>query len=225
MIETRQVFQSTFTPTQSQDLDEWQRQTSKSDENLLLPVSIYLESDKEHGELVENVMQVVRAYGFTNIVNASQAPGSFFFHMEVGFESKSPQQARQQKRKLTKALLEEEDSEDSTPEEHRAVKKLKQSLWARAKKKISAITIGSVLLLGGTLAADSAKDAVKDILKDAIKVEIKDSARKLDTFVAKELPPAEAQRFHSAIKNFIDESPDKTSSERSSKKPRQSGAP
>jgi hypothetical protein len=219
VIEARQTFQPTFTPTQSHDLSEWQRQSFKSDEDLLLPVSIYLESGEEHREIIENVMRVVHAYGFTNIVQASQAPGSFFFHMDVGFESKSHEQARQQKRKLTKALLEDDDSPNSTPEERRAVKKVKQSLWARLKKGISAITVGSVLLLAGNLAVDASKDAVKDLLKDTIKVEIKNSVRNVDTFVLKELPPAEAQRFHKVVQNFIDSSPDKTSPAPPTKKP------
>jgi hypothetical protein len=220
MIESRQVFQTTVTPYQSQELNEWQRQSFKSDDDLLLPVSVYLESGEGHAEIIENVMQAVRAYGFTNIVHSSQAPGSFFFRMEVGFESKNHHQARQQKRKLAKALVEDGDSPDSTPEERRAVKKVKQSLRARLKKKLSAITIGSVLLFAGGMVWDAGKDAVKDVLKDAIKVEATKSVRKVDIFIAKELPPAQAQRFHNAVKNFIDSSPDKESDEPPSKKPR-----
>lgn len=222
MIESRQVFQTTFTPHQSQELNEWQRRSFKSDDDLLLPVSVYLESGEGHAEIIENVIRAVRAFGFTNIVHSSQAPGSFFFRMEVGFESNNHNQARQQKRKLTKALLEDEDSPDSTAEELRAVKKLKQSLRARPKKKISAITIGKVLLLAGTLAAG--KDVVKDVLKDAVKVEINIpinvSVQKKDTFIVKELPHAEAHRLHKTIKNCIDESPDKKSDKPPSKKPR-----
>lgn len=228
MLESRQVFQTTSTPYQSQELNEWQRQSFRSDDDLLLPISVYLESGEGHAEIIADVMQAVRTYGFTNVVHASQAPGSFFFRMEVGFESKDHRQAQQQKRRLTKALLDGDNLPDSTPQERRAVKKVKQSLRARLKKlkkKISAITIGSVLLFAGHQALEAGQDAAKDVLKDVMKGEAKTLVQKVDTFIAKELPPAEAHRFHNAVKNFIDDSPDKAPAKPTSKKPRPKEAP
>lgn len=210
MIEARQSFQQMPISSPLQETKEWQHQIFKPDDDLVLPISIYLASSKGREEIIEGVVQAVSAYGFTKIVRTEQASGSFFFRMEVGYESKDRHLARSQKIRLNKALIEDDDSTDSTPEEHRAVKKVKQSLRARLKKGLSAITIGSVLLFAGKIAGNAAEGAVEDVLKDAIKPAITKSIQKMDTFVAKELPPAQAQRFHKAVKNLIDNSKDKT---------------
>lgn len=210
MVEGRQIFQQTSIANLSQETNEWQRLMFKSDDDLSLPISICLSSSDGRDAIVASVVQAAGAYGFTKIIGAAQAPGSFFFRMEIRFQSSDRRLARSQKRKLQEALLKEQAAQGTTSKERNAIKKVKKSLLERIKKGISAVTIGGVLLFAGNMAADAAKDAVKDVLKDAIKPAITKSLEKVDTFIAKELPPKEAHHFHQAVKNFIESSSEKS---------------
>src|SRR5258708_7839777 len=99
------MFREEVTSSQHEDVNEWQRQIFESDDDLLLPISVYLGSSQEQGAVIQNVVQMAYAYGFTNVVRAVEAPGSFYFQMEVEFGNRDKQQARQLKKKLSAALV------------------------------------------------------------------------------------------------------------------------
>lgn len=210
MIDARQIFEQPFTSAQWQGNDEWQRQTFKSDDDQSLLVSLYLDSNEGRAEVLRDVSDVLYAFGFTNFVRAEQAPGSWYVSIKVEFGKGGSEEAQHNKKQLKEALLSDKPRSSHTDAQRTSVRKLKKSLLARMKKGLAAITFGSVLLFGGHLVLDATKDAVKDVLKDAIKPEITMAIQKTDTFITKELPPAEATRFHNAVKHFIDTSPDKS---------------
>jgi hypothetical protein len=122
-------------PQQSRQ-KEWQRTRFASDDDLFLPVSIYLSSGEEPRAIVDSVVEVLRAYGFSRIPRAYQAPGSFFIYIRAGFESNNREAARQRQQELKADLLRKKAPK--TPRRQHAVSKLNQSLSARAKKKLAA---------------------------------------------------------------------------------------
>jgi hypothetical protein len=188
-------------PQQSRQ-KELQRTRFASDDDLFLPVSIYLSSSEERQEIVDSVVGVLRAYGFSRIPGVYQAPGSFFIYIRAGFESNNREAARQRQQELKADLLKKKAPK--TPRRQQAVSKLNQSLSERAKKKLGAIVIAGAVFLG---------TAVTDVIKDEIETLIKEQApkvvRKMDAVVGQELPPELAAKFHRAVSGYIEKSPAK----------------
>src|SRR5215471_15263881 len=100
MLQVRQMVREEVSSVQSGDSYQWQRQIFKSDDDLRLPISIYLGSSEGRSQIIQNVFQMAYAYGFTNVVRATAAPGSFYFHMEVEFGTRDKKQANEHKKKL-----------------------------------------------------------------------------------------------------------------------------
>jgi hypothetical protein len=182
------------------------RTTFASDDDFFLPVSIYLDSSEGVAEITTNVVEVLRAYGFTNIPGIYQAPGSFYVHIEARFGSKDRQAARQCKTELKTNLLSEKPPKDV--KRRRAVKKLKGSLLSRAEKKLGTAVLVGIVFLGGVLG-----DAFKDVLKDEVKTFAREHgpkvAQELDQWVAKELPSDVAAKIHALVREYIERAPNK----------------
>jgi hypothetical protein len=186
--------------------EKWLRTTFASDDDLFLPVSIYLDSREGSEEIIENVTEVLRAYGFSNIPRVNQAPGSFYIHIKAGFESKDREAARQSKKELKADLLSKKPPKNL--KRQRSVKKLNASLLRRAQKRLGTAVLAGVVFLGSTLGG-----VIKDVVKDEIKILARERgpkvAQKVDTVVAKELPPGVAAKFHRVVREYIERSPDK----------------
>jgi hypothetical protein len=183
------------------------RTTFASDDDLFLPISIYLDSREGSKEIIEDIIEVVRAYDFNNISPVYQAPGSFYIHFKAGFKSDNHEAARQSKRELNADLLDKKPPAER--KRRRTVKKLKGSFLRRARKKMgSAMLIGVVFV--GSAIGGMAKDVAKDEIKAFIEEQLPRVAQKLDKVGAKELPPPLAAKFHEAIEYYITKSPDKS---------------
>jgi len=195
------TLQQTVLPTRLGE-KEWLRTTFTPDEDLFIPVSIYLDSSEGSEQIIKDVADVLRAYGFTNIPSVNQAPGSFYIHFEAGFESKNREAARQSRKELKADLLSKKPPEN--PKRRRAVKKLNASLLKRTKKRLGAAVLAGVVFLGSALGG-----VVKDVVKDEIELQGPKVARLMDRIVAKELPPAVAAQFHKGVKDYIERSPHK----------------
>jgi hypothetical protein len=186
--------------------ENWLRTTFASDDDFVLPVSIYLDSSKGAAEITENVAEVLRAYGFTNIPRVYQAPGSFYIHIEKRFGSKDRQAARQCKKELKTDLLSEKPPKN--PKRRRAVKELKGSLLRRAQKKLRTAVLLGVVLLGGVL-GDVFKDALKDEIETLAREHGPKVAQELDQWVARELPSDVAAKIHALVREYVERSPNK----------------
>jgi hypothetical protein len=84
-----------------------------SDDDLSMKVSIYLDSQEGSDEIVGNVAGVLQAYGFTRFKPVTQAPGSWFISIEVGFKNTEKEQARK-----SKQAMEEDLGKESLPTDH-----------------------------------------------------------------------------------------------------------
>lgn len=177
------------------------------DDDLSLSVSIYLDSDGGDSELVENVQEVLQAYGFAHFSQITQAPGSSFISIKVTHVTNNYLEARRDKEELNRDLVNEKPPSD--PAKCQAVSKLKKSLWQRAKKKVVAIVVSGVIFIG-TVTGDIFKDVVKDEIEKWLESKGPQIAQTVDTVVAKELPPSVAKSFHEAVEHYIDNSDKKT---------------
>ena len=182
---------------------KWLRTNFPPDDDLFLPVSIYLDSSEGSAEMTKNVAEVLRAYGFNNIPRVYQAPGTFYIHFEAGFGSKDRKAARESKEELKADLLSKKPPKDL--KKRRAVKKLNESVLRRAEKKLGTAIVAGVIFLGSIMGG-----VVTDLMKDDLKAWVVKQAPKADTFVAKELPPALATKFHTVVTKVIEESPHKS---------------
>ena len=191
----------------AQGKENWLRTTFASDDDFILPVSIYLDSSEGAGEITENVAEVLRAYGFSNIPLVYQAPGSFYIHIEAGFKSKDREAARQSKKELKADLLSKIPPKNV--KKQRAVKRLKASILRRTMKKVGTVILAGVVFMGGVLGG-VAKDAVKNEIEALAREEGPKVTQKVDEWVAKELPPDVAARFHGLVREYIEKSPDKS---------------
>lgn len=187
----------------AQDEENWLRTTFASDDDFVLPVSIYLDSSEGAAEIIEDVAEVLRAYGFSNIPRVYQAPGSFYIHIEAGFRSKDREAARQCKKELKADLLNKKPPKHVTRQ--RAVKKMRASLLRRARKKLGTLVLVGVVFLGGVF-----RDVVKDEVEALARENVPKAAQGADKWVAKELPANVAGKFHSLVREYIERSPDKT---------------
>jgi len=201
------ILQQTFRPV-AQNSEQWLRTRFVSDDgDLFLPVSICLDSSEGREEIIENVVEVLRAYGFNKFGWMWQAPGSFFLHIEVRFGSGDREAARKSKKELNADLL--TDKPPKHPARRRAVKKLKQSLWRRAGKKLKAAVVVGILFVGSAIGG-ALKDEMKGAIEKWLEQEGPSIVQGLDTVVAKELPPTVAANFHKAVKEYIETSNDKS---------------
>jgi len=199
--------QDPFAPVAGADVNQDFTTKLASQDELFLPVSIYLESDEGRGEIVQNVVGVMRSYGF-NLVQWEEAPGTRYIHLRGKHADGDVEESRKSKRELKEDLLKKELP--SHPRRRKAVEKLKKSLWSRSKKKIVTIIVAGAVYLG-TLSGDIVKDAIKDKAEEWLKNNGPQIAQKADDLVVEELPPAIANQFHRAVKGYIDSSPKKTS--------------
>lgn len=168
-----------------------------SDGDLRLPVSIYLDSSKGSEEITKNVAEVLRAYGFSNISGVHQAPGTFYIHFEAGFKSNDRKAARQSREELKAVLLSKKPPADA--QKSQAVKDLRVSFLRRVRRKM-----GTAILIGLTYWATTVVGGViTDMIKDEVKAVVVEQAPKVDKFVAQELSPALAIRFHGVVTTVI----------------------
>jgi hypothetical protein len=200
------LLQQTFQPLAKSEQEQRFDTRFASDDDSSLQVSIFLGSNEGRTGILEDVTQVLRAYGFTDFRRIEQAPGSFFCSIEVRFGKDDRSTARRSRKQLQKDLLSDEPAADLP--KRRAVRRLKKSLWGRARKKMIAI-----VLFGGTFLGSLTGEIFKDEVKGEVEGWLKDNgpkiARKADVIAAKELSPSVANGFHKAVKNYIDRSPDK----------------
>jgi hypothetical protein len=191
----------------AQGTEHWLRTTFASDDDFVLPVSIYLDSSEGAAEIIKNVAEVLRAYGFSNIPLVHQAPGSFYIHFEAGFGSKDREAARQSKKELKADLLSK--TPPKNVKKQRAVKKLKGSILRRTMKKLKGVVLVGVVFMGGVLGG-VAKDAVKDEIEALAREQGPQVTQKVDEWVAKELPADVAARFHGLVREYIERSSHKS---------------
>lgn len=191
----------------AQGKENWLRTTFASDDDFVLPVSIYLDSSEGAAEIIANVAEVLRAYGFSNIPLVYQAPGTFYIHIEAGFRNKDREAARQSKRELKADLLSK--TPPKNVKKQRAVKKLKTSILRRTMKKVKTVVLVGVIFMGGVL-TDVGKDAVKNEIETLAREQGPKVTQKVDEWVAKELPPDVAARFHGLVREYIERSHDKS---------------
>jgi hypothetical protein len=181
---------------------------ASSDDDFSLRVSIYLGSTDGRGEILKDVTQVLRAYGFTNFTRINQAPGSFFLSINVRFGTNDRQAAHKSKQQLQKDLL-SDVLPQRPPQKRSAVRKLKKSVWSRTEKGLLTIIVAGASFLGN-LTGDVFKDEIKEGIESWLKDNGPKIVQKVDSVVAKELPAGVANSFHNAVKNYIDNSPEKT---------------
>jgi hypothetical protein len=203
------LVQQTFRPVVKSEQKRWLgTQFASDDDDFSLRASVYLGSTDGGAEILEDVTQVLRAYGFTNFTRIDQAPGFLFFSIHVRFGTNNREAAHKSKKQLQKDLL-SEALPGRPPQKRRAVRKLKKSLLSRSKKGL--ITI---ILAGSTYLGSLTGDVFKDEIKEGVERWLKDHGPKIvqktDLVVAKELPHSVADSFHKAVKNYIDSSPEKT---------------
>jgi hypothetical protein len=98
------LLQQTFQPVDESKHRQWLG-FRFSDDDFSLRTSVYLGLSEGRAELVEDVTQVLRAYGFTNFTRINQAPGSFFFSILVRFGTNNREAAHKSKQQLQKDLL------------------------------------------------------------------------------------------------------------------------
>lgn len=189
------------------ELKKTLRTTFSTDDDLFLPVSIYLDSSEERSEIIASVAEVLRAYGFSNFASMYQAPGSFYIHIEAGFDSKDRQVARKRKEELKADLLSDKPSKHTARQ--RAVKKVKESLWKRAGKRLKTGVLFGTLFLGSVVGGVF-KDVIKDESEKWLEQQGPNLVQKLDAVVAKDLPLPLAHSFHTAVKGYIEKSPHKS---------------
>jgi hypothetical protein len=202
------LLQQTFQPVAKSEQDQWLDTRFGSDDDSSLQVSIYLGSNEGRAEVLEDVTQVLRAYGFTNFARMEQAPGSRFFSIEVRFGKDDRQAAQRSKKQLQNDLVRDVPP-GRPPQKRRAVRNLKKSLWGRTKKKLITIIVFGGTYLGG-LTGEVFKDEIKGGIEDWLKDNRPKIIQKVDSVVAKELPAGVADSFHRAVKDYIDRSPDKS---------------
>jgi hypothetical protein len=202
------LLQQTFQPVAESEQKQWLDTRFRSDDDSSLQVSVYLGSNEGRTEVLVDVTQVLRAYGFTNFARMEQAPGSRFFSIEVRFGKDDRQAAQKSKKQLLNDLL-NDIPPGRPPQKRRAVRKLKKSLWSRAGKKLVTIILAGTTAVGG-LAVDIFRDEIKGGIEDWLKDNRPKIVQKVDSVVAKELPAGVADSFHRAVKDYIDRSPDKT---------------
>src|SRR6266478_6019825 len=75
-------------------------QFASDDDDFSLLASIYLGSSEERAEILEDVTQVLRAYGFTNVARINQAPGSYYLSIRARFGTNDRQAAQKSKELL-----------------------------------------------------------------------------------------------------------------------------
>jgi hypothetical protein len=177
-------------------------------DDVSLQVSGYLDSSEDRDEVLGDVTQVLRAYGFTDIAAISEAPGSYYFSLNVKFGKNDHQAAQKSKRQLEQDLL-RDTPPGRPPQKRRAVRKLKKSLWSLAGKKLGAIILFGVTCLG-TVALDIFEHEIEKEGENWLNNHGPEILRKADSVVTKELPPSAAKSFHEAVKEYIDKSPEKT---------------
>jgi hypothetical protein len=72
----------------------------------------------------------------------------------------------------------------------------------------------TIIVAGASFLGNLTGDVFKDEIKEGIESWLKDTGpkivQKVDSVVAKELPAGVANSFHNAVKNYIDNSPEKT---------------
>src|ERR1700736_6187749 len=102
------LVQQTFRPVVKSEQKRFigTRFTSDDDDFSLL-ASIYLGSSEERDEIFEDVTQVLRAYGFTNLARINQAPGSFYLSIQARFGTNDRHTAQKSKQALQEDLLDE----------------------------------------------------------------------------------------------------------------------
>ena|SRR2546427_4760962 len=168
-----------------------------SDDDLRLPVSIYLDSGEGSEEIIKSVAEVLRAYGFSNISRVYQAPGTFYIHFEAEFKTNDRKAAHQSSEELKAVLLSKKPPADA--QKSQAVKVLHESFWRRVGRKV-----GTGILIGCIYWATTVVGGVvTDLIKDEVKAVVVEQAPKVDKFVAQELSPALAIRFHRVVTDVI----------------------
>jgi hypothetical protein len=192
----------------NQDLKRKQTLKFASDEDLSLLASIYLASGEERQDILRNLQNVLRSYGFTNFERITQAPGSFFVSIKVRFGNNNKNEARRSKKELKEDL--ESAKLPENPAKRQAVKKLKESILQRAKRKILVLVVAGSSFLG-VLAGDIAKDALKEEIEGWLKDHGPKIVQQIDGIVTADLPPDAAKEFHRMVKDYIEKSPEKTS--------------
>jgi hypothetical protein len=161
------LLQQIVVPIVESEQEQWLRNRFDSDDDTSLQVSIYLSSDRGDSEVLADVTQVLRAYGFTNFTRLEQAPGSHFFSIEVRFGKDDREAAQRSKEELQRDLLKDVPPR-RPPQKRRAVQKLKKSLWGRTKKKLlSIVLVGGTCL--GSLTVEVFKDEIKEGIEDCLK--------------------------------------------------------
>jgi hypothetical protein len=184
--------------------------TFGSDDDFSLTASVFLDSRVGRQEILRNLEKVFQSYGFTNFTRISGAPGSFFFSIHVTFGTKDRALARKSKKELTEDLKGKELPED--PARRDSISKLKKSLWQRAKKRMTTIIVSGALFVG-SMAGEVFKDEIKSGIEKWLENNEQKIVQEIDGVVAAELPPAVAKKFHEAVKQYIDKSPEKVSLE------------
>jgi hypothetical protein len=177
-----------------------------NDDDLALLVSVYASSAEDSDGLVDNVYDLLRAYGFTRFKRTVQAPGSRYISITVIYKNNDKQDATGAKEQLANDLTSKEPPKE--PKKRRAVKRLQESLWKRAKRKTITIVLAGSAFLGG-LAGDIAKDAVKEKVEDWLKNNGPKIVQTTDDVIAAKLPPLAAKRFHDLVKGYVEKSPNK----------------
>jgi hypothetical protein len=182
------------------------------DDDLRLQVSIFSDASEPDRELVNDVIDVLRAYGFSDVLESYEAPGSWFAKVKAKFHNQRKDEAQHSKAELSKDL--KSDKPPRSPGKRKAVGKLKKRLKGAKKKAVTWIMAGATML--GSAAGGAAKDIAKDWIKNEIpKVEQKveqeasKAAHKVRGYFVVDVLPEEAIKFHQAVDRKIAISPDK----------------
>ena len=183
-----------------------------SQEDISLAVSGYFDEEPQRvvyyfqEDVCDHVIELLRAYGFTQFGELWTAPGSRYFRFTVEFGTRDRNEARESK----KALQEDLTSDELPPDEGRrhAVKKFKASLLDRARKKLTAVVVlGSFAI--GSVAANAAEKLGKEVLEAWVGDRAPALIEKADKVVAQELPGRFAQSFHEFVSSYIEKHPNK----------------
>lgn len=139
------------------DSKHWQRQIFRSDDDLTIPVSIWLESNEGETDLISDIISLLQAYGFAVLEPITKAPGSSFISFR-GKSINSSEETIKNKERLKSDLLGK--TLPHATAKRKTVSKVKKGLAKRIRKKLGAVALIGTLFMGaGTIAGHIIKGA------------------------------------------------------------------
>jgi len=175
-----------------------------SDDDLELPVSIFLEFGEQKDEVVDAVKELIGAYGFTEISEFTEASGSFLGWLKARFKSTNRTEARKGKEELKKDLLSAVPPKE--PQRQSAIVQFKKVM---KKTGLALVLAGRLLVAHPEPLEEGAKMVVSAVIGHEVEKLLshpdEKKTRKKNHLVIRDLPPEESYRFHEKLRNEIDQ--------------------